>query len=224
MCSCRGPSACKQGRRIYNTLLLQAMALYIHGPLRCKNLLGRIPNPHSRPALAAPQHAPGPHSDARSQRTPPGRSCADQQHHTPQQHRQENAQRHPRTHAAHTHTAQIRHPAAHAGSCAAPAAPHDQAHRQQPRTEHTPEPFYQPSNMEALRGALTRCSRVGPSQRRWKNSPHWKMIDIQTARKPARPSGRTGFFFFPQRISPAECPLKPDAHSLSLWAKRGQAL
>ena len=130
------------------------MALYIHGPLRCKNLLGRIPNPHSRPALAAPQHAPGPHSDARSQRTPPGRSCADQQHHTPQQHRQENAQRHPRTHAAHTHTAQIRHPAAHAGSCAAPAAPHDQAHRQQPRTEHTPEPFYQPSNMEALRRSI----------------------------------------------------------------------
>ena len=72
MCSCRGPSACKQGSRIYNTLLLQAMALYIHGPLRCKNLLGRIPNPHSRPALAAPQHAPGPRSDARSQRTPPG--------------------------------------------------------------------------------------------------------------------------------------------------------
>ena len=56
MCSCRGPSACKQGRRIYNTLLLQAMALYIHGPLRCKNLLGRIPNPHSCHALAAPQH------------------------------------------------------------------------------------------------------------------------------------------------------------------------
>ena len=48
------------------------MALYIHGPLRCKDLLGRIPNPHSRPALVAPQHAPGPRSDARSQRTPPG--------------------------------------------------------------------------------------------------------------------------------------------------------
>lgn len=104
MCSCRGPSACKHGRRIYNTLLLQAMALYIHGPLRCKNLLGRIPNPHSCHALAAPQH------------------------------RQENAQHRTRsdrpavsrTHAAHTHMAQIRHPAAHAGSCATPAAPHDQ--------------------------------------------------------------------------------------------------
>ena len=31
-----------------------------------------------------------------------------------------------RTHAAHTHTAQIRHPAAHAGSCATPTASHDQ--------------------------------------------------------------------------------------------------
>ena len=48
------------------------MALYIHGPLRCKNLLGRIPNPHSCHALAAPQHTPGPRSDARSQRTLPG--------------------------------------------------------------------------------------------------------------------------------------------------------
>ena len=60
MCSCRGPSACKQGRRIYNTLLLQAMALYIHGPLRCKDLLGRIPNPHSCHALAAPHPASAP--------------------------------------------------------------------------------------------------------------------------------------------------------------------
>ena len=55
-------------------LLLQAMALYIHGPLHCKDLLGRIPNPHSRPALATPQHAPGMRSDAGSQRTPPGES------------------------------------------------------------------------------------------------------------------------------------------------------
>ena len=112
------------------TLLLQAMALYIHGPLRCKNLLGRIPNPHSRPALAASQHTPGPRPDARSQRTPPGRSATPRSaaapagerpayHHTHDQ----TARRHPRTHAAHTHTAQIRHPAAHAGSCAAPAAP-----------------------------------------------------------------------------------------------------
>ena len=107
MCSCRGPSACKQGRRIYNTLLLQAMAPYIHGPLRCKNLLGRIPNPHSCHALAAPQHR---------QENAQHRTHAHDQ----------TARRHPPTHAAHTRTAQIRHPAAHAGSCAAPAAPHDQ--------------------------------------------------------------------------------------------------
>ena len=44
------------GQTFIQTLLLQAMALYIHGPLRCKDLLGRIPNPHSCHALAAPQH------------------------------------------------------------------------------------------------------------------------------------------------------------------------
>lgn len=137
MCSCRGPNACKQGRRIYNTLLLQAMALYIHGPLRCKNLLGRIPNPHSRHALAAPQHAHGPHSDARNQRNPPGEilhrlaaphpaaAPAGERPVPPARPRSDRPAA-SRTHAAHTHTAQIRHPAAHAGSCATPAAPHDQ--------------------------------------------------------------------------------------------------
>lgn len=107
------------------TLLLQAMALYIHGPLRCKNLLGRIPNPHSCHALAAPQHAPGPRSDARSQRTPPG---------------------------------EIMHRS---------AAPHPAA---APATERSAPPAH---------------LRSGP----------------QTARKPARLSSRTGFFF---------CMMEPD--------------
>ena len=35
------------------TLLLQAMVLYIHDPLPCKNLLGSIPNP------LTVQHPPG---------------------------------------------------------------------------------------------------------------------------------------------------------------------
>ena len=73
-------------------------------------------------------------------------------------------------------------------------------------------------------GALTRCSRARPSPRRWKNSLRWKMTGPHTVRKPARPSSRTGFFFYPQHISPAECPPKPDAHLLPLRAKRGQAL
>ena len=134
------------------------MALYIHGPLRCKNLLGRIPNPHSCHALAAPQHAPGPRSDARSRRTTPGeivhRLAAPDPAATPAGERpappvrpRSDRPAASRTHAAHTHTAQIRHPAAHAGSCAALAA-----------------------------------------------SP-------QTARKPARLSSRTGFFF---------CMMEPD--------------
>ena len=125
------------------------MALYIHGPLRCKDLLGRIPNPHSCHALAAPQYAPGPRSDVRSQRTPPGeimhRSAAPHpaaapatERPAPPAHLRSDRPAASRTHAAHTHTAQIRHPAAHVGSCVAPAAPHDQAPRQ-----HESPPDYQ---------------------------------------------------------------------------------
>ena len=111
------------GQTFIQTLLLQAMALYIHGPLRCKDLLGRIPNPHSRPALAAPQHAPGPRSDARSQRTPPGEimhrlaaphpaAAPATERPAPPAHLRSGRPAASRTHAAHTHTAQIRHPAA----------------------------------------------------------------------------------------------------------------
>lgn len=61
------------------------MALYIHGPLRCKDLLGRIPNPHSRPALAAPQHRQQnaqhyPHTYDQTARRQPGHT-----QHTPTQ-------------------------------------------------------------------------------------------------------------------------------------------
>lgn len=104
------------GQTFIQTLLLQAMALYIHGPLRCKDLLGRIPNPHSRPALAAPQHAPGPRSDVRSQRTPPGeimhRSAAPHpaaalatERPAPPAHLRSDRPAASRTHAAHTQTA-----------------------------------------------------------------------------------------------------------------------
>lgn len=163
MCSCRGPSTCKQGRRIYNTLLLQAMALYIHGPLRCKNLLGRIPNPHSRPALAAPQHAPGPRSDARSQRTPPGEIM---------------------------HRSAAPHPAA-APATERPAPP---AHLRSDR----------PAGIPDTRSTHPYSPDQTPSRPRWKlcstRSP--TRSDPQTARKPARLSSRTGFFF---------CMMEPDA-------------
>lgn len=150
MCSCRGPSACKQGRRIYNTLLLQAMALYIHGPLRCKNLLGRIPNPHSCHALAAPQHAPGPRSDARSQRTPPRRSTGN---------------RTPST----TRTPTIRPPGGIPDT----------------RSTHPHSPDQTPSSPRWKLCGTRSPTRSGP----------------QTARKPARLSSRTGFFF---------CMMEPD--------------
>lgn len=143
MCSCRGPSTCKQGRRIYNTLLLQAMALYIHGPLRCKNLLGRIPNPHSRPALAAPQHAPGPRSDARSQRTPP-------------QHRQQNAQHHPHTYdqTARRHPGHTQHTPTQPRSDTQPptleAVQHPQPHTIRPPDSTKARPTIKPDRLFLL--------------------------------------------------------------------------
>ena len=130
------------------------MALYIHGPLRCKNLLGRIPNPHSRPALAAPQHTPGPRSDARSQRTPPGEIIP------------RSAER-PAHHHAHDQTAR-RHPG---------------------HTQHTPTRLRsdtQPPTLEAVQ----------------RPQPH--TISPQTARKPARLSSRTGFFFCMMEPSAAQ--------------------
>ena len=160
MCSCRGPSACKQGRRIYNTLLLQAMALYIHGPLRCKNLLGRIPNPHSCHALAAPQHAPGPRSDARSQRTPPG---------------------------------EIMHRS---------AAPRRSTGNRTLSTTRTPT-IRPPGGIPDTRSTHPHSPDQTPSRPRWKlcstRSP--TRSGPQTARKPARLSSRTGFFF---------CMMEPD--------------
>lgn len=145
MCSCRGPSTCKQGRRIYNTLLLQAMALYIHGPLHCKNLLGRIPNPHSCHALAAPQHAPG-----------RGRSCTDQQHHTPPQHRQQNAQHHPHTYdqTARRHPGHTQHTPTQPRSDTQPptleAVQHPQLHTIRPPDSTKARPTIKPDRLFLL--------------------------------------------------------------------------
>lgn len=138
------------------TLLLQAMALYIHGPLRCKDLLGRIPNPHSRPALAAPQHAPGPRSDARSQRTPAGGDHAQISSTTP---RRSTGNRTPST----TRTPTIRPPGGIPDT----------------RSTHPYSPDQTPSSPRWKLCSTRSPTRSGP----------------QTARKPARLSSRTGFFF-----------------------------
>ena len=132
------------------------MALYIHGPLCCKDLLGRIPNPHSRPALAAPQHAPGPRSDARSQRTPPGEiihrlaaphpaAAPATERPAPPAHLRSDRPAASRTHAAHTHTAQIRHPAA-----PLEAVQHPQPHTIRPPDSTKARPTIKPDRLFLL--------------------------------------------------------------------------
>lgn len=144
------------GQTFIQTLLLQAMALYIHGPLCCKDLLGRIPNPHSRPALAAPQHAPGPRSDARSQRTPPVEiihrlaaphpaAAPATERPAPPAHLRSDRPAASRTHAAHTHTAQIRHPAA-----PLEAVQHPQPHTIRPPDSTKARPTIKPDRLFLL--------------------------------------------------------------------------
>lgn len=178
MCSCRGPNACKQGRRIYNTLLLQAMALYIHGPLRCKNLLGRIPNPHSCHALAAPQptHPAG------------GRSCTDQQHHTPPQHRNRtpSTTRTPTIKTARRHPGHTQHTPTQPRSAAQPptleAVQHPQPHTIRPPDSTKARPTITPDRLFLLhdgtghRPADTIRSRPGDT--------------LQSPRQPAAQSAR----------------------------------
>ena len=144
------------GQTFIQTLLLQAMALYIHGPLRCKDLLGRIPNPHSRPALAAPQHAPGPRSDVRSQRTPPGeimhRSAAPHPAAAPQQ----NAQHHPHTYdqTARRHPGHTQHTPTQPRSDAQPptleAVQHPQPHTIRPPDSTKARPTIKPDRLFLL--------------------------------------------------------------------------
>lgn len=156
MCSCRGPSACKQGRRIYNTLLLQAMALYIHGPLRCKNLLGRIPNPHSCHALARRSTHPARALMHAANAPRRGRSCTDRQHHTPPQHRQQNAQHHPHTYdqTARRHPGHTQHTPTQPRSDTQPptleAVQHPQPHTIRPPDSTKARPTIKPDRLFLL--------------------------------------------------------------------------
>lgn len=142
MCSCRGPSTCKQGRRLYKrcsckqwpcTYTAPCVArtcweesqTHIAAPLwqrRSTHPARALMHAANAPRRAAPHPAAAP---ATERPAPPAHLRSDRPAAS-------------RTHAAHTHTAQIRHPAAHTGSCAAPAAPHDQAPRQ-----HKSPPDYQ---------------------------------------------------------------------------------
>lgn len=121
------------------------MALYIHGPLRCKNLLGRIPNPHSRPALMHAANAPR-----------RGRSCTDRQHHTPPQHRQQNAQHHPHTYdqTARRHPGHTQHTPTQPRSDTQPptleAVQHPQPHTIRPPDSTKARPTIKPDRLFLL--------------------------------------------------------------------------
>lgn len=137
MCSCRGPSACKQCSRLYKRCSCKQWPCTYTAPCIARtcweesqtHIAATLWQRRSTHPACALMHA------ANASRR--GRACTEQQHHTPPPHRQENAQHHPHAHdqtarrhspgtrSTHPH-GPVRHPAAHAGSCAAPAALHDQ--------------------------------------------------------------------------------------------------
>lgn len=155
MCSCRGPSACKQCSRLYKRCSCKQWPCTYTAPCVARTCWEESQT-HITAALLWQ------HRSTRTARTLMHAANAprrgDHAQISSTTHRSSTGRRTPSGIPGHTQHIPIRprseHPAAHAGSCAAPAAPHDQAHRQQPRTEHTPEPFYQPSNMEALRRSI----------------------------------------------------------------------
>lgn len=163
MCSCRGPSTCKQGRRLYKrcsckqwpctyTAPCVARTCWEESQTHIAATLWQRRSTHPARALMHAANAPRRGEIMHRSAAPHPAAAPATERPAPPAHLRSERPAASRTHAAHTHTAQIRHPAAHAGSCAAPAAPHDQA--------------------------------------------------PQTARKPARLSSRTGFFF---------CMMEPDA-------------
>ena len=171
MCSCRGPSACKQGRRLYKRCSCKQWLCTYTAPC-----VARTCWEESQTHIAAPlwqrrstHPAGGDHTQISS--TTPRRSTGNR---TPRTTRTPTIRPPggiPDTRSTHTHTAQIRHPAAHAGSCAAPAAPHDQAPRQ-----HESPPDYQAGQAFSF----ARWNRTPPGGNDWEE-PH-----SQTAARIAR--------------------------------------
>ena len=98
MCSCRGPSTCKQGRRLYKRCSCKQWPCTYTAPC-----VARTCWEESQTHIAAPpwqRRSTHPARALMHAANAPrrGRSCTDQQHRTPPQHRQQNAQHHPHTH------------------------------------------------------------------------------------------------------------------------------
>ena len=111
MCSCRGPSTCKQGRRLYKRCSCKQWPCTYTAPC-----VARTCWEESQTHIAAPlwqRRSTHPARALMYAANAPrrGRSCTDQQHHTPPQHRQQNAQHHPHTYdqTARRHPGHMQH-------------------------------------------------------------------------------------------------------------------
>lgn len=156
MCSCRGPSTCKQGRRLYKRCSCKQWPCTYTAPCVARTCweesqthiaapLWQRRSTHPARALIHAANAPR-----------RGRSCTDQQHHTPPQHRQQNAQHHPHTYdqTARWHPGHTQHtptqPRSDTQQPALEAVQHPQPHTIRPPDSTKARPTIKPDRLFLL--------------------------------------------------------------------------
>ena len=191
MCSCRGPSTCKQGRRLYKRCSCKQWPCTYTAPC-----VARTCWEESQTHIAAPLWQRRSTHPARAlmhaANTPRReRSCTDQQHHTPPQHRQQNAQHHPHTYdqTARWHPGHTQHtptqPRSDTQQPTLEAVQHPQPHTIRPPDSTKARPTIKPDRLFLLHDG----TRTPPGGNNWEE-PH-----SQTAARIARcihiPPGRS---------------------------------
>ena len=156
MCSCRGPSTCKQGRRLYKRCSCKQWPCTYTAPC-----VARTCWEESQTHIAAPlwqRRSTHPARALMHAANAPrrGRSCTDQQHHTPPQHRQQNAQHHPHTYdqTARRHPGHTQHTPTQPRSDTQPptleAVQHPQPHTIRPPDSTKARPTIKPDRLFLL--------------------------------------------------------------------------
>lgn len=156
MCSCRGPSTCKQGRRLYKRCSCKQWPCTYTAPC-----VARTCWEESQTHIAAPlwqRRSTHPARALMHATNAPrrGRLCTDQQHHTPPQHRQQNAQHHPHTYnqTARRHPGHTQHTSTQPRSDTQPptleAVQHPQPHTIRPPDSTKARPTIKPDRLFLL--------------------------------------------------------------------------
>ena len=196
MCSCRGPSTCKQGRRLYKrcsckqwpctyTAPCVARTCWEESQAHIAAMLWQRRSTHPARALMYAANAPR-----------RGRSCTDQQHHTPPQHRQQNAQHHPHTYdqTALRHPGHTQHTPTQPGSDTQQptleAVQHPQPHTIRPPDSTKARPTIKPDRLFLLHDGTGRrpAETIGKNHTA-RPPPRTQQERARTGSRPQTPPG-----------------------------------